>query len=145
MSIPPLAQDVCRVEPKLSPLWNILTEGSVHLGKIVLNKVCLTIFNKRHEYFLTLAKTAKVISSTHPGLAEQITRRVSDTLYFLTSFGRMTFPQEISHTLNTVSLKQMYLNSQTLQRGMCLCCIFPNCKEHRLSAASLCSLPSEEL
>lgn len=35
----------------------------------------------------------------------------------------------------------MYLNSQTLQRGMCLCCIFPNCKEHRLSAASLCSLP----
>lgn len=123
------------LSPSLSPCIPI---GGVRaLRKIVLNKVCLTIFNKRHEYFLTLAKQQRWFPLHIPGSAEQITKESFQTHSTSSpSFGRMTFPsRDFSHIKHSVTLNKCIKTVRLFKEACAYAAFFPTAR-----APSLCSL-----
>lgn len=91
------------LSPISLPLQNPIAMVPIPI-KIVLNKNCLIIFNKCHEYFsLTLAKGQRKFPLLNSVLSWTNHKRFQTYSISVPSFRHMTFfPQEIPYTLNTM-------------------------------------------
>lgn len=115
------------------------TGGVPTLRNIVLNKVCLTIFDKCHEYFFTLAKQQRWFPLHIWAQLNKSQRRVSDTFYFHTLTGAYDFfpSRDFSHIKHSVTLNKC-IKTVSLFKEACLLRLHFSQLQR---APSLCSLP----